>query len=43
MDKTFAVSVALVADLFIGFGLGYALRASISRRRHRRAQQRRML
>jgi hypothetical protein len=26
MNKTFAVSVALLADLFIGFGLGYALR-----------------
>lgn len=40
MDQTVALSIVLMADLFVGFGLGYALRASISRRRQRRARAR---
>lgn len=42
MDKTVALLIVFMADLFVGFGLGYALRASISRRRHRRARERLM-
>jgi hypothetical protein len=43
MDKTLTLSIALMADLFVGFGLGYALRAAISMRRHRKARERRTL
>jgi len=40
-DLIALVIMALVAGLFVGFGVGYAVRASISRRRHRIASERR--
>ena len=37
----FTLPLVLVAGLFIGFVFGYAVRASMSRRRHRIARERR--
>jgi hypothetical protein len=41
-DFTFSLlTIGLVAGLFIGFVFGYAVRASMSRRKHRIARKRR--